>query len=314
MTLRYIIVLRCLFGALLVSCLAGCTSVPIEIPPGSEPLPLDSHITGYSSIQGERYGVAQVAVDSSYGCNVKIETFLPENVASDVAVILGHGFMRDLSSMRGWAELWASRGIPTIVLSFCNSTWINGYHARNAEDMIEVANRVEADYGIARFLYAGFSAGGLAALIASSRDERAVAYLGLDPVDSGKLAATVNRLSIPALFLFGIPSNCNSRNNMLGVIPKGDATLGLRIRYATHCDFENPHDPQCEGVCGYVKDREIGERVSVTIRSIASAWIVSHAAPVPDLRAEAKVLFDRASVSNLVSRRAIEVLFQLAEP
>lgn len=59
----------------------------------------------------------------------------PTGGRGDRTVLLGHGFLRDLRSMRGWAEHWASHGVRTAVVGFCNSTPFDGRHDRNALDL-----------------------------------------------------------------------------------------------------------------------------------------------------------------------------------
>jgi pimeloyl-ACP methyl ester carboxylesterase len=193
-------------------------------------------------------------------------------------VLLGHGFMRDLTHMRGWAQLWASYGVPTAIMSFCNSSFAAGHHDRNAEDMAALA----AELHNGPVIYAGFSAGGLAALIAASRDPRAAGYLGLDPVDSGGLAApAAARLALPALFLEGEPSSCNAQGNMAPIVParRGAGVAAVRVLHSVHCMFEDPSDAACASVCGSVEPEDARRDVSDTIHAIATAWIL-HAAGI----------------------------------
>ena len=122
-------------------------------------------------------------------------------------------------------------------------------------------------------IYAGFSAGGLSALLAMDSDPRAVAYLGLDPVDSG-LAMGARNIEAPSLFLFGEPSSCNAASNMKQFLPR--TAIAFRIPYATHCDFQNPYDTACERFCGSVVPAAAAAAIRDTIRVLATAWIVGH--------------------------------------
>jgi len=124
-------------------------------------------------------------------------------------------------------------------------------------------------------IYAGFSAGGLSALLAMDSDPRAVAYLGLDPVDSGGLAGGAQNIEAPSLFLFGEPSSCNAASNMEQFLPP--TAVALRIPYATHCDFQNPYDMACERFCGSVAPAGTAAAIRKTILGLATAWIVGHA-------------------------------------
>lgn len=214
---------------------------------------------------------------SAYGCEVRFELHRPspEGDRGAMTVMLAHGFMRDLRSVRGWAEHLASHGVATVVVSFCNSTPFQGRHARNAEDLRAVAAAIAP--GDAPVVYAGFSAGGLAAYLAAAADPRAVAYLGLDAVDSAGLAASVASLALPASFFAAEPSRCNAEGNMLPLalaLPAGRVVL---IAHATHCDFENPTSALCERLCGRVEPPEAAEAIRRAIRALATDWALRHA-------------------------------------
>ena len=261
--------------------LVGCATAPVEVPPGERPGPLPVPVAAFTLPGTSGFSVESGTIESAYGCALAYEYYEPEwspdgaaaavgSGAEPGLVVLAHGFMRDLSTTRGWAREWAARGVRTVAVSFCNSGWLNGRHDRNAEDLVAVARHIVP--GPAPIVYAGFSAGGLSALIAAGVDSRATAYLGLDPVDSGGLAASVGTLRMPALFLFAAPSSCNAENNMLSAMPEANRRIALRIPYATHCDFENPTDAACERICGSVEG-EVGEEIRTTIGAIATAWV-----------------------------------------
>jgi pimeloyl-ACP methyl ester carboxylesterase len=224
---------------------------------------------------------------SAFGCTVDYELHRPEGRASDVTVVLAHGFLRNLASMRGWAAHLASHGVPTAVVSFCNSTPFAGRHDRNATDLRAVADAVRAPGG--GVLYAGFSAGGLAALLAAADDPASVALLGLDAVDSGGggrpsdgapgLAANATGLAVPALFLAAEPSSCNADGNMLPVAAQIASAQVVRVPNATHCHFEDPYAPLCERLCGRVEPPEAADAIRATIRALATAWVLTYAGP-----------------------------------
>jgi len=217
-----------------------------------------------------------------YGCTIAFEVYRPAEVRTDVFVVLGHGFGSNLSWMRGWAERWASFGVPTAVLSFCNSTPFDGRHDRNAEDMAALARTLHEG----PVMYAGFSAGGLAAYLASARDPRASAYLGLDAVDNRDQAlAARERLRVPALFLAGEPGACNAKNNMLPAVPSREGVRALRVRNAQHGHFQDPYDPRVEGICGKVVPQEAADRIIADIRSLATAWVLSASGAMPEAAA-----------------------------
>jgi pimeloyl-ACP methyl ester carboxylesterase len=187
-------------------------------------------------------------LDSVHGCRLVYERYPPAAGSQrGLEVLLAHGFRRDLERMRGWALHWQSLGIATTVMTLCNSTWFNGRHARNADDLLALAAALD----IERPVYAGFSAGGLVAYLAAARDPRALAYLGLDAVDSGRLALEVGAPpGIPTLFITAGPSACNARGNFAEVIARHDPGASWPVRGASHCDFEWPSDKRCRWVCG----------------------------------------------------------------
>lgn len=222
-----------------------------------------------------------------YGCRVAYEVYRPEQPRTGAFVVLAHGFGANLAFMRGWAERWASFGAPTAVLTFCNSTPFAGRHDRNAEDMVALARALHDG----PVVYAGFSAGGLAAFLAAASDPRSAAFLGLDPVDNGDLArAAEARLRVPSLFLFGEPSSCNAENNMLAAVPERDGVTALRVRDALHCYFQDPWQRACESVCGRVVPPEAVGRIAATIRCLATAWLLE----ATGMRPEAGGLVDAA--------------------
>lgn len=232
--------------------LAGRGPVPVTVETGSRP--------------GE------------YGCAVAFEVYRPAAARTDTLVVLGHGFGSSLSWMRGWAERWASFGVPTAILGFCNSTPFNGRHDRNAKDMVALARALHDG----PVLYAGFSAGGLAAFLATTADPRATAYLGLDAVDSGRLAlAAKGGFAVPALFVLGEPGACNAKGNMLPAIPSRPTARVLRVKHALHGHFQDPYDPRVETVCGKVVPGEAATAIIDDIRSLATAWVLAATGAMP---------------------------------
>jgi pimeloyl-ACP methyl ester carboxylesterase len=264
--------------------IVSCSSDPVAVPADQMPGPLPPSIGGFIRPGPHPAVSTEGSIPSAYGCTLEYRVYEPEGWEGQSrapTVILAHGFMRDLSAMQGWAEHWATHGVRTVVVSFCNSSWLNGRHDRNAEDLVAVARAVSGEDPDAPVIYAGFSAGGLAALLAAEADTRAIAYLGLDAVDSGDLAADAvdsNRAGLPqrSLFLFGEPSSCNADGNMVPVARRTAAAV-VRVPYATHCDFENPYDPRCARLCGTVVPPEAAEEIRVTIRALATAWVVDAA-------------------------------------
>lgn len=255
---------------------ASCATT-VRIPEGGLGGPLSDAESVFARAGPETVSVEAGWREGGYGCRTAYEVYRPARGGSGVLVVLAHGFGRDLASMRGWARHWATHGVAAVVASFCNSTWAAGNHDRNAEDLAALAHALHDG----PVLYAGFSAGGLAAFLAAASDPRALAYLGLDAVDSGGLAPpAAARFAAPALFLLGEPSACNAQGNFLPSIP--EHATALRIRGATHGHFEDPYDPAVELVCGRVEPPEASARIAAAIRALATAWILDRCAPSPD--------------------------------
>jgi pimeloyl-ACP methyl ester carboxylesterase len=105
---------------------------------------------------------------------------------------------------------------------------------------------------VQRVVLIGFSAGGLAALLACG-SPGVVGYIGLDPFDrpSGIGRDFAASLAVPAALLRAPPSACNAFS-----IAAPWARSFARIETdrlfegATHCDFEAPSDFLCRLACG----------------------------------------------------------------
>ena len=210
------------------------------------------------------------SLNSEFGCELTYEVYEPRATPALRTVVLAHGFMRSLETMRGWAEHWRAHQLTTVLVSFCNSHLLNGHHQRNALDMIALRRHLE----LAKVIYAGFSAGGLAAYLATLEDPQAAGYLGLDSVDSGRLAEdSAHTLAVPALFLVADPSACNAHNNMRRVIAR-QGYRSFEIEGATHCHFESPYSPRCGWLCGR-STIEDTERLQAQIMEQATEWLLA---------------------------------------
>lgn len=295
--------------------LAGCRTRPITVAPEAmpDPLPPPARVfaDGFAGDAPLPDPTERGSIDSPHGCELHYEYYAGQPRPTDESsggtlpaplVVLAHGFQRDLAFMRGWAAEWSLRGVGTVIVNFCNSSLFAGRHDRNADDLVALAAHLRP--AGEPVLYAGFSAGGLAALLAASADERAVAYLGLDPVDSGGLAERVRRLGIPALFLFGEPAACNARGNLVPVIPRARPLIAARVRNAGHCSFEEPTNGFCRSLCGDVEPVAAEVEVRRTIRALATGWIITHLGAEPASRS----LFDRRTLESLEEAGRIALL------
>jgi predicted alpha/beta-hydrolase family hydrolase len=210
-------------------------------------------------------------LQAASGCDYDYTVYRSGLGDRPVDVILAHGFLRDSDRMVDLARALAGAGLTTVTLDLCNMRPWNGGHRDNALEMRRVAERLAAP----RPIYAGFSAGGLAALLAAADDPDTAGALTLDLVDQagmGRQAAA--RLSQPVIGLFGDASSCNADLNGLdavNVAPRGEV---VRIGGATHCDFESPTDGLCRLVCepeGRSQDAAAERRAFIIEQAVEAA-------------------------------------------
>jgi hypothetical protein len=88
----------------------------------------------------------------------------------------------------------ASWGLSVVNVEFCNSELWAVNHDRNGSDMVAVSRKLHAG----NVIYTGFSAGGLAAIVAAHSDNNTLAFFGLDIVDNQGLGKKLEpRLKVP---------------------------------------------------------------------------------------------------------------------
>lgn len=220
-------------------------------------------------IEGE--GIVQTAL----GRSMPWQSYLPQDERKSGVIILAHGFLRRGNTMADWGRLMASRGFAVYVPDMVNSSLVAGNHELNARDLRLLADRLAPGQ---RRIYAGFSAGGLSALLAASLDPLAMAWLGLDPVDSGALGANaLATFSLPGMALWADPAPCNAHNNLK---PAWDPTLArvsnrrsVPIAYSSHGQFEFPLDPATAGFCGEVRYPGARELITRQIHARVIGWL-----------------------------------------
>lgn len=251
-----------LLVAALAASLLGCPALVSRSPDGvGSPTPAASA----PAVTREQDSFRSVT-----GCEVATTRFEPEQPRTDAVVILAHGFLRDERRMEGLALALAASGVTTHTLSFCNSRPWDGGHRANAADMRRLADSL----GAAGVIYAGFSAGGLSALIAAREDPRTLGVLALDLVDDGDgLAASMAAgLDRPLIGLTGEPAACNAQSNGLAVYAASRRARVTHIPGASHCDFEAPTDWLCRSVCGADDEgaeARRGEIIRVSVGAVA---------------------------------------------
>jgi hypothetical protein len=251
---------------LAIAALASCSTPIFRIDHPPEPGSMPPETFEMTVIEGSH--------QSRFGNSVDYRLFVPTIDIGRPALLLGHGFLRNADHMRGWGETFAKAGYITLTPSFAQSRPFSGNHDKNAIDLSDLAAALFP--GRAR-IYAGFSAGGLASLIAASTDPLASAYLGLDAVDSGGLAgpacASLVAKGIPALLIVGEPSRCNAGNNILAPWLSAGLPEPIRVLGAPHTAFERPYDPSGESLCGRVEPLEALAAIIESILSLAWEFV-----------------------------------------
>ena len=231
--------------------------------PSSEPSSQPSSEPSGEPVEGDDYtqagpytvtstsGSAQVT-----GCTLGMEytSFIPQGVSNPTVVVLGHGFARGGDKMYGWGEHYASWGVEVLVPTLCHYNPLIGVdHELNGQNMVELADM----HGAGQVIYAGQSAGGLAAVIAASQDEDALGVVGMDATDTEGVPGVpdfigqgyAGNVSQTSFALVGEPSTCNSNNNGVTLFELMNTAQVFRVTSSDHCDYEKPTDWGCETFC-----------------------------------------------------------------
>jgi dienelactone hydrolase len=230
--------------------------------------------------------VEERVIPSVRGCELRFRVHHPAVARPGPPVVIGHGFMRDGSHMRGWAEAFAAEGLTAVTVDFCASTAADGRHADNGADLVGVRRALERDGAI----YVGVSAGGLAALIAAADDPSGTrGLLLLDPTNAGgKARSAAGRVHAPAAALVAPSQVCNAWRNIDRALETlSDATI-VPIERASHCDFEWPSDRFCRIACLSTANDDERGRAQTRIRGIAVGFVRAVAEGVPAALAEWK--------------------------
>ncbi len=188
-------------------------------------------------------------------------------------VVLVHGFLRSRENMAGHAQMLAADGYFVVVPDLPSRI----DSRENGRALRELVARVRTGtLGPAppRIVLAGFSAGGLSALLAADAPG-VVGYVGLDAFDRpggvGLEAARVLRTK--AVLLRGPSSFCNAygiAEPWGGVLP--DLVATYRIAPASHCDFEAPTDRWCTLLCG-ATDEAAQQSIRARLREAVAALL-----------------------------------------
>jgi len=205
--------------------------------------------------------------------------------------------------MVAWAEHLASWGFAVVTPDLCHSTILDADHPANGADMVLLAEAL----GIDAPVYAGYSAGGLAAVIAASQDPGTLGLLGLDMVDnsdSGLMAAS--SVSAPALALLGEPAQCNQDNNGLAVFSMIGGATRLRLIDSDHCDYQSPAGFLCDLTCSPSNSGNSDADIAAALVGLATGFAM-HVSGVDDTGAQ-WLTVDGPWLSQLIADGLVEPL------
>ncbi len=181
------------------------------------------------------------------GDKVDVDFFLPKTSPPAPLVVVAHGFARGRKNFEGWGERLARAGYFAAIPDLPSSS----DHRQNGhaiDELIQLLTsnppeklrsaQIETD----RVAVIGHSAGGLATLLAASKNRRVVLWIGLDPVDSGDIGVkAADDRTFTSLVLLAEPSRCNQRQNISGLEHHlRGPWLIAKVDGAHHCDPENP--------------------------------------------------------------------------
>jgi hypothetical protein len=229
-------------------------------------------------------GAYEITIESNVAsvtncANMNYSIYTPIGRSNPPVVILGHGFARGSDTMVGWAEHLSSWGIEVLLPSLCHYNVFAGVdHEMNGQNMKELG----VLHGATNIIYAGHSAGGLAAIIASSLDEASLGVLGLDTTDTENVPGVpdyigqqyANTIHGVGFFIQGEPSSCNAENNGLTLFEMMDESYIVKVDGADHCDFEYPTDFICEMNCENTNTDITDEYIRTSIVTIGTSAIL----------------------------------------
>jgi dienelactone hydrolase len=222
------------------------------------------------------------------GRETTVDFFVPTAAAGAAtrdAVILAHGFTRHRATMTGHAERLVREGYIVAVPDL-PYFWHSGDNAAALRDLVRILLDGKHAPPASRVVLVGFSAGGLAALLAA--DAPGVAgYVGLDPFDrpSGLGRDAAKKLQLPAYLIRAPSSRCNAfsiAEPWREALPK--LVADRVVDHATHCDFESPTDWLCKAACGGTDDarrQSISDALVASVRALLPPRS-PQAAPPPD--------------------------------
>jgi dienelactone hydrolase len=212
------------------------------------------------------------------GEEVEVDFFIPKISRPAPLVVVAHGFSRSRKNFEGWGERLAGAGYFVAIPDLPTNT----DHRKNGhaiDELIEILATKppekirSAQIETNRVAVIGHSAGGLATLLAASKNRRIVLWVGLDPVDSGDIGVkSADDRAFTSLVLLAKSSRCNQRENISGLEEHlRGPWLIAKVDGASHCDPEEPTDKWCTFTCGGgYSDRRHNIFVRYTLDALAA--------------------------------------------
>ncbi|MEM7256017.1 MAG: alpha/beta hydrolase [Pseudomonadota bacterium] len=211
------------------------------------------------------YQLQRDMLSSRSGCHYLAVYKKPVVARVGFTVILGHGFLRSQRHLVDLSDAIAKAGIPVITLDFCAMRLWSGHHVFNAAEMRAVAGH----YNVQPVVFAGHSAGALAAVLAAAEHPHTVGMVLLDYVDQPPLGRdALDRTKTPAVALFGGPTSCNNNAREVPLLRQRENTIVEHFNTASHCAFESPTSLSCQWFCGRSKGDDKHLRRQIIDRTV----------------------------------------------
>lgn len=186
-----------------------------------------------------------------------VDVFWPDAATPAPMVIVAHGFSRHRHNMSGWGRHLAREGFVAIVPDL--PAWSN--HTRNGQFISELQEYFHTEESLKKRIdptrsgLLGYSAGGLATLLAAASSPGVTIWVGLDPVDRDQLGArAASSVHCGAVVLTAEPSACNAYGNARGIIAALPRCEHRIMPKARHADGEWPTSWMAELFCGRSTD------------------------------------------------------------
>ena len=195
------------------------------------------------------------------GASLTFDLYVPKGLSAPAPIIaVGHGFQRTKANMAEWGDELARRGFVAAVPTFpgalpdhpLNGKILSGLLAWMETEAQKAGSPLAGKVDGTRRAVAGFSAGGLAAILAAAGDSSIDVVVGLDPVDNNSQGLNVAAsIQAPVIFVRAEPHQCNENGNAAAMFAKLTAPrMSLKVTDATHCDGEAPSGALCSLFCG----------------------------------------------------------------